>query len=270
MSRLRFIPVTILLCFLSMSAQSDDIRLHVPIVVESPKLHQYFHELLLSALLEAGHSPELIVGEYPQLRVKKYLESGELSIYWMLESRHRNESFASIDVDLTNGLIGKRVLFIRAGEQHRYDSVQTVADFRALNLVGGMGKNWFDVDVWKANQLNYLEFSGNWESIFKMVALGRSFNYFSRGVTEILAESAQYPDLEIERNLLLCYDRDFHFYLSTTGKHAGLRYQKQLKEAIQKAQESGLIDRLVREYWEKDFETLNYDQRRRIKLITPG
>jgi len=39
---------------------------------------------------------------------------------------------------------------------------------------------------------------------------------------------------------------------------------------MQKAKDTGLIEKMVRKYWAKDFETLNYDTRLKINLTTPN
>ena len=254
---------------LASKAYSQVIHLHIPFVIDTPEQMPYYHELLTSAIKQSGHTPNLIVQKLPHLRAKKYLKEGELSIFWMVESAQRNQEFIPIEVGLTNGLIGKRILFIKRGDQPLYDNVKTLEDFRRLNLVGGMGQDWFDVKVWKANQLPYGEQSGNWGVIFKKIPLGRDFNYFPRGLNEIIVEAKQYSELEIEKKLVLIYDRDFRFYLSKEGPNAAAKYKEILESSLKKAQESGLIERLVKKYWADDFETLNYNERVRIYLKTP-
>jgi hypothetical protein len=261
-----FLFIGLLFLLLSTSSYSQTLKLYIPIVEDSPQQHLFYHELLKTAMIEAGHIPELIVKKYPQKRIKKLLENGELSIYWMIESAPRNKKYIPIKVGLTNGLIGKRILFIKQGDQAKYDQVKTLDDFRNLNLIGGMGKNWFDANVWKINHLQYQENEGNWKSIFKMIPRNRTYNYFSRGINEIVTESLQYPALDIEKKLVFIYEQDFQFYLSKEGTHAGKVYQTLLREALQKAKESGLIARLVQKYWGNDFQILNYDQRIKIYL----
>jgi len=132
-----------------------------------------------------------------------------------------------------------------------------------------MGENWFDGKVWEANNLKYKEHSGNWKRIFTMIESGLEYDYFSRGLNEIIGESYTYPELAIERNLALIYDRDYFFYLSNTGRNKGAEYQDVIESALTKAKESGLIERLVRKYWADDFNDLNYDKRIQLHLITP-
>jgi len=262
----KMLMILISVSLLVSNAYPDEIRLHVPIIDDSPLQHLFFHELLEAAIRDAGHTPVLVPEIINQLRTKFYLDSGQISIFWMIESVERNEKYTPIDVPITNGLIGKRVLLIKKGDQHIYDDVQTIEDFRELNLVGGMGKEWFDVEVWKANNLRYKEKSGNWKLIFNMIAGGRDFNYFSRGVNEIIVESVQYPYLDIEERLVFIYDRDYRFYLSKDGVNAGDKHQSVIEDALKKAKDSGLIDRLVTKYWGNNLQVLDYDNRIRIDL----
>lgn len=265
--KIYFIALSFL--FLTSTATSDVIKLHIPIVDDSPLLHLFFHELLNTAIKDLGHTPELIVTTLPQLRIKNQLEKGDLSIYWSIETEQANKQYIPIKVGLTEGLIGKRILFIKKGDQHLYDSVKTLADFRRLNLVAGMGQRWFDVSIWKENNLKYKESIGNWKSIFKMIPYGRDYNYISRGINEIITEEKQYPKLDIETKLVLIYDRDFIFYLSKAGVNAGAQYKEIIELALTKAQKSGLIKRLVNKYWSSDFKQLNYENRIKIHLKTP-
>lgn len=266
------ISLTATLSFLSLlvsSAHSDEIRLHIPILQDSPRQHIFYHELLETAIKEAGHTPKLIVQELPQLRAKYYLETGLISIYWMIESAERNKNYIPIETEITNELICKRILFIKRGDQHLYDNVNNLEDFRKLNLVGGMGQKWFDTKVWQSNNLRYKEQGGNWKSIFLMIRRDRAFNYFSRGINEVIDESKQYPDLDIEKRLVFIYDRDCLFYLSKTGVNAGAKYKDVIEHALKKAKDSGLIKRLVKKYWSNDIKALSYDNRIKLHLKTP-
>lgn len=270
MKKLQLILVPLLTASISLSnVHGESLTLKIPIIDDSPHQHEFYHELLETALKEAGHNPTLIPLRLPQLRTAAYLDKGKISAYWMVGSQARNEKYVAIKVGLTNGLIGKRILFIKKGDQYLYDNVKTVKDFRDLQLIGGMGKNWFDVKIWKANKLKYKEHEGNWKAIFKMIPKRPDYNYFSRGINEILTESKQYPLLAIENNLVLIYDRDIRFYLSKTGKYSGEKYKVIIEGALVKAEESGLIEKLVRKYWANDFKVLKFDKRIKLNLVTP-
>ena len=236
---------------------------------DSPKLHLYFHELLETALIEDGQTITLITEKTPHLRAKYNLDYGDISIFWMLQSKERDEKYIPINIKLTEGLIGKRILLIKKGNQHIFDKVKTLEDFRVLNLYGAIGKKWFDIKVWEENNLKYIEHRGSWKSIFKILSFRTSYDYFSRGLNEISVEAKEYPLVEIEKRLVLIYDRDFIFYLSKDGSNAGAQYKDIIQSALVKAKESGLIKRLVKKYWDKDFEELDYDNRIKLYLKTP-
>lgn len=261
------IAVVILVKCVNLSA--DVIKLNLPVISDSPGVDHYFHELLEQSVTDIGHTPKFFKKVLPQSRVKAYLESGKICVYWMVRSKERDERYTPIWVGLTNGLVGKRVLFIKRGYQSIYDRVNTLDEFRSLGLIGGMGQDWYDVAVWKMNNLKYKEKSGNWQSIFPRVAAGRDYNYFSRGINEIIFESQQYPDLAIEKRLLLEYNRDFKLYVSKSEKANGQKYYAVLEKAIRNAKESGLITRMVNKYWEDDLKKLNYENRITLKLKSP-
>jgi len=262
--------VTFLFSILFISqSYAKEITLHMASIEDSPKLHLYFHELLQTALLEDGQDVKLITEELPQLRVKYYLDNGVTTIYWLLQSQERDEKYIPIKIGLTEGLIGKRILLIKRGNQHIFDKVKTLEDFRDLNLVAPIAKKWFDIKVWEENDLTYSEHKGSWKTIFKTLSHRTGYDYFSRGLNEIGVEVKEYPLLEIEKRLVLIYDRDFIFYLSKEGPNSGAKYKDIIEHALTKAKESGLIKRLVKKYWASDFEELDYDNRIKLYLKTP-
>ncbi len=266
---MKTVVVVILMIFIVCSSHADIITLHMPVLDESPEQHYFFHELITEALENDGHSVKLVTEKLPQLRIKSYLDKGEISIYWMLESEERNNTYIPVSVALTNGLIGKRILFIREKDQYIYDRIRSLDDFRNLKAVGYMGMKWFDVKVWQANNLRYQEVSGNWKKIYQMISHSREPCYFSRGLNEIIAESSLYPEMAVEKKLVLIYDRDYLFYLSKEGINAGAVYKNVITGALEKARDSGLIDKLVQKYWGDDFRHLDYDSRIKINLKTP-
>jgi len=267
---LKWLTILVLLLITTITTTyAEQIRISIPTVSDSPNQHLFYHELLSLAIKDIGHTPILTVSDVPQLRIKQYLDNGEISIYWMLETPERNLRYIPVEVGITNGLIGQRILLIKNGNQKIYDQVKSLKDFRSLGLVGGMGLGWFDASVWQANNLPYKEYTGNWKSIFKMTANGREFDYFARGINEITLEHKQYPELQIENQLLFIYDRDFRFYLSKAGLNSGKKYETIISLALKTAKESGLIKRLVNKYWSKEIELLNYEKRIKINLSLP-
>lgn len=122
---------------------------------------EYFTELLQKSLIEAGHKVSINnLGRLPQKRMALMLQTGELSLLLLVQSAERDKKYIPVEIGLTNGLIGHRILLIPKGQQSVYDAVTNLDDFRKIGKVGAFGRGWFDVKVWQFNQLKYLERQG--------------------------------------------------------------------------------------------------------------
>lgn len=244
---------------------ADEIKLTLPSFKDGS--HVYYYNLLVKALTAAGHTPVIhLSAEMPQNRVIHELKRNRISLYWLLKTKQRDSNFTAINVGLTNGLIGQRVLLIPLGKQTEFNDVSNLTDFRALQKIGAFGSNWYDIKIWQANRLKYQVISGDWHKIYKMLSHdNRNIDYFSRGVIEISAEAKLYPQLKIEKSLLLIYDRDFVFYLGDEAQ----QYQQILFQALNQAKNNNLIAKMQREHWQKDFQQLHLDSRTIIRLEQP-
>lgn len=249
----------------SSDANDESITLLFPTINETHQ--EYYVELTQKALEAAGYEANIELTEnLPQERAIQMLESDRISILWLVQSAERDELYTPVEVGLTNSLIGHRVLLVPTGAEDAYADVATLDDFRATGVVGAFGQNWFDARVWDANDLEYVGIDGDWNVIYGMLEKqDRGIDYFSRGFTEIQTDASAHPELAIENNLMLIYDRDFRFYLSEEASV----HQEILEEALQQAKNSGLMDELIRKYWADDFEALRFDERVQIKLETP-
>lgn len=246
-------------------ANGDVITLTLPSFKDGS--HIYYYNLLTNALKSVGHTPIIsLSAEMPQNRVIHELKRNRISLYWLLKTQERDQAFTPINVGLTNGLIGQRVLFIPPGKQSEFNGIKSLSDFRALQKIGGFGSNWYDIKVWQTNGLKYQVVPGDWHKIYNMLVQdNRDIDYFSRGVAEISAEAKLHPELHIEKTLLLIYERDFVFYLSGATK----KYEQILFEALSQAKNNNLIVEMQRDHWHRDFRQLRLDSRTIIRLEKP-
>lgn len=243
-------------------------RITLRVAAYEDNSHHYYHELLINSLEAVDCQTTLVIpaAHLPQKRAVKMLENGELSLLWLIQTADRDKRYMPVNVGLTNGLIGHRILLIPKNQQVIYSAVRSLEDFRALNKTGGFGKDWFDIKVWEANHLKYAVHDGEWRRLYKMIAAGnRGIDYFSRGFTEVLAEAKRHPYLDIEQRLVLIYHRDFVFYLGQSAR----RHKDIIEKALARSKETGLMDRLIRRHWGSDFQGLKFDQRVKINLKTP-
>lgn len=171
----------------------------------------YFVSLLSKALDDIGYTAKInYIGNVNYKRELKYLSTGRLTLSWRIQTSDRDKQFDRIDVPLTNGLIGSRVLLIPSGHQKKYLDLGSIERFKASKLMGGFHKLWFDTQVWEHNDLPFIAITGPYVKLFKLVASqNRGIDYFSRSVIEVLDEVDLVPGLEIEKHLLFKYDVDF-------------------------------------------------------------
>ncbi|AZN37463.1 ABC transporter substrate-binding protein [Iodobacter ciconiae] len=257
--------LSIVLLLLIDFAYAERIELHL--MGRRDQQQQYYHRLLQESLQLEGHRVSLVSEpEMPLLRVYKLLESGELSAHWLLQTAERDKRFLRVNVPLSFGLIGQRLLLVKKGRAAAFSKVKTLADLQATNKRAGMAQGWFDVMVWKENQLPVYEQIGDWQILFKLVTAGnRDVDYLPRGAIEALDDLASHPDLEIEPGLLLNYERDFVFYVSP--RYPQLRGQ--IEKALQAALASGLQRRLFDQFLFSKVKGLNLNKRTVINLNSP-
>ncbi|MCL6419801.1 hypothetical protein [Aestuariirhabdus haliotis] len=251
------------------ASYGGDLTLRLPIIVDAQDSHHFFHDVMREALEHQGHKVSVQYVSVPQNRARLMLARGEITAFWMLRTERRDSRFLAIPGGLTQGVAGQRILLIKPGQQALFDRVNSLQDFRDLELVAGMGTDWFDVDIWRLNRLPVKEHSGNWNAIYRILKNRREYAYFPRGTHEIISDAIQYPGLAIEQRLVLEYERDYIFYLSKEGEFARPEYRLLIEDAIRKAQESGLITKLIAQYWGKDLQQLNFPQRIRLPLQAP-
>ncbi|MGL1894565.1 MAG: hypothetical protein OCD02_23265 [Spirochaetaceae bacterium] len=191
-----FSSVIILFFICNNTVYSDQIHLKIPLIQESPEQNNFYHELLEIALQQNGFTLTLDIIEIPQKRSRIYLENSNISILWMVESKERNSNFIPIKVNITNNLIGKRIFLIKKDNQYKFDNISSLKEFQKLNLVSGFGEGWFDSRVWELNKLRYKEHVGNWRSIYAMLGNDRYYDYFPRGINEIIEDSKIHPNVQ--------------------------------------------------------------------------
>ncbi|KJY81545.1 hypothetical protein TW81_17705 [Vibrio galatheae] len=230
--------------------------------------HRFYHELLYEALTKQGYAVEIVVPSehIPQKRVIRMVENNQLSLTWLLATPERDAKYSVVNVPLTNGLIGQRVMLIPPELQPQLNEVHTLQDLQDTHLVAGLGLLWFDVEVWQENGLNIYVEDGEWRSLYHKLTIDGEVNYFPRGMNEVLSEAKQNPHLAIEERLLLVYDCDFKFYLSPEMA----KYRDILETALRKAKSNGMLDKLVKKYWGESWQRIDPEHRVVIKLDLPN
>jgi hypothetical protein len=233
----------------------------------SDQRHNFYLGLLNASFKATRHTLRLdCVYDLPGRRMWQLVEAGKLDLIWGMQSPDKDRHMSAVRINLTDGLAGQRVLLIRGQDQAIFDRVASLGDLRNTGFVAGFGEGWFDVTVWKANELAAYQMSNSFTLIYSMVAIGnRGIDYLPRGVHEISAEAKAHPQLKIEKNLLLHYNQDMRFYLSQQAA----RHRALLEGVLNAAVTSGLQARLIEQEFGADLASLRLSQRRKIRMELP-
>jgi len=254
----------------------DSARADAPLVVTLPRRfnlsnidHEdyYFTQLVLLALekTRSTHGPFEIAEHSEWLsdnRLKASIKRGLVSVAWFNSSEALEKELVPVRFSLLRDLASYRLLLIRTGDQQRFSQVKNLGDLR--QFTGGMGSQWADADIMRANELPLVSSIG-FTRLFRMLAAGR-FDYFSRGVYQINREAQIYRDLgiTIEQELMLYYPSAYYFFVAPENTALADR----LLEGLQKAEADGsfqvLFLSIPRHQWA--LAELEKNQRRVITL----
>lgn len=182
-------------------------------------------------------------------------------------SEEREKTLYRVPVAVDHGLIGYRVLLIRAKDRVRFEAVRTLSDLKQFSF--GLLAPWGDVRILEHNGLRVVK-SSSYDGLFRMLAAGR-FDALSRDIDEIQFEfekkNPELPDLVIESRLLLRYPSARYFFVSRTLE--GLKLAARIESGLQRMQEDGSFDELFRKYKNTPLERLDIAHRRVITLENP-
>lgn len=234
--------------------------------------YAYYYELLEQAMqrTEAAYGPFRLVREsMPMSSSRMNAEAvlgKRINVLWSdVGHKELDEDMIPIPVPADRGVHGYRVFLIRSDRQPDFDKVRTLADLR--RLVVGQGANWGDIKIFQHNRLRVMT-APTYDLLFHMLELGR-FDYFSRSVLEALAEieafGPAYPDLVIERRLLLHYPFPVLFYVTKREPELARR----LKAGLEALVEDGSLQKLFDRHFGAALAQLNFRSRRVIELENP-
>lgn len=180
-------------------------------------------------------------------------------------SRDLEQRLLPIRIPVDMGLLSYRVSLIRADDQARFNRVKSVDDLRSFTA--GVGAGWTIGRVLESNALPLIS-SGVYRQLFSMLAGGR-FDYFSRGVTEILdefdANQAEHPGLAIETKLLLHASLPVYFFASPLRPEVAKRMEVGMEALVA----DGDLRRMTLEAFGDDMRRLKLKDRRVIELANP-
>jgi len=199
--------------------------------------------------------------------VELEVANGRIQVDVRSWTTEREKSLYPVPFPVDRGLIGYRVLLIRADKQSEFESVRTLDDLRKFSF--GLLTPWSDVKIFEHNGLPVVR-GTSFDGLFMMLNAGR-FEAFSRDIDEVQFEFDQkrteLPQLAIERTLLLHYPSARYFFVSRTPD--GMLLAERIKAGLDKMQRDGRFDELFRKHKDEQFIRLKLGERRVIHLANP-
>ncbi|WP_024302523.1 ABC transporter substrate-binding protein [Pseudogulbenkiania sp. MAI-1] len=231
-------------------------------------IYEYRWKLLKLALDHTQAAEQTVLQPFPdevsQDRGVALLQSGKIDVIALGTNQEREDKMLPIKIDISRGIVGFRVLIIRAADQARIKSM----DDRSLrNLTFGLNDQWADVPVMRANGLK-IETSMGYENLFSMLAAKR-FDAFPRGLNEAKREleqrKATYPQLALELTKALYFPFPIYFWVNKNNTGLARRIERGLKLALA----DGSFRRLFESYYAAEIASLKSNPRHVIHLKNP-
>lgn len=262
--------VAALLMLITLPLHADTVIRHLRGEVPDDTRNAYFLSVLQLALEKTADQGDVALQPaaeaMPQSRaLQKLSDNDGIDVVWSMTSIEREKQNRPIRIPLLKGLMGYRLLIIRAEDQSWFRRVQTIDQLRELRA--GQGHDWPDTDILRANGLA-VEGTVDYDSLFRMLQLGR-FDYLPRAINEPWEELALRPGrgLAVEEGLMLYYPTAEYFFVHRDNNVLADRIELGLRRALA----DGSFDKLFREHPvnANAFGKANILKRRIIRLDNP-
>lgn len=263
-----FIALTSFTFGVAHSEQRQPLRVRYPAsdhIATHMKRVQYSIEILELALKKSGHPYQLEKIRTPLLsenRSKNNLSQKKYDVHWLTANQSLESELIPIPIPLCKGLMGWRLLFIRAESQQKFSAIKNLNDLG--KLIAANGHDWPESKLFEENQLNQ-RLATNWKSIFLMLGRER-VDYISRSALEIFQEENAFPQLNIaiESDLVIHYPAAYYFYVDKSNQGLADIIESGLKIAIA----DGSFDEVFNRYFSNEISRMNVAKRRLIEIPT--
>lgn len=270
--RIGWVPALLLVAAMSVKAETEpEIVRHITPTSEEDQRNQYSLAVLELALEKSrpDYGPyrlKPVEEDISQGRAISQLARGRtLDVIWTMTSREREERLRPVRVPLLKGLMGLRLLIIRAGDQPWFSHIHSRDQLRRLRA--GQGSDWPDTRILRANDLP-ITTASSYEGMFRMLAEGR-FDYLPRAINEPWEEVEAFDELNlaVEEELALYYPTASYFFVAPDDESLARR----LRTGLDKALDDGSFDKLFHNHPvnRRAFDRADILNRRVLRLKNP-
>ena len=203
--------------------------------------------------------------EVTQNRGISLLQSRAIDVIALGTNEEREAKLLPIRIDILRGIVGFRLLVIRATDQARIAKMNEGTLRRQITF--GLNSQWADLPIMRANNFSVIT-SSNYENLFEMLAAGR-FDAFPRGLNEARRElderKQNYPQLAIEKSKALFFPFPIYFWVSKDNPALAKRIERGLRESLA----DGSFRKLFESYHAAEIASLKKEKRQVILLDNP-
>ena len=180
------------------------------------ELDKYKTDLIKLILDNSELDYDLYYCTYPGghgLQIER-LKKGLITVQSFGASKQLEEELIPIRIPIFKGLAGYRIFLINKNDQYKFQKIDRLEDLK--ELVGILGEGWLDIQILQDAGLP--QKTTEILAIYKMLNRGGRIDYFSRAIYETFGEfqmlKSSYPNLAIEKRILLIYPFAMYFYVS--------------------------------------------------------
>ena len=169
-----------------------------------------------------------------------------------------------VRIPIDRGLMGYRILTIRAADQPRFDTVHSFDDLKPFRF--GLLGSWDDVGILRQAGLA-VETGSSMEGLLRMLEAKRfdAFNISVPPTTELHDRTAaRFPGTAIETTLLLHYPMPVYFWFRDTED--GRRRAERVQIGLESMVEDGTLKSLFHKWYGATLARLEVDRRRVVEL----
>ena len=268
--------LTVACCFYCLAARADP---EVTVIKHynqgyTPQLRSYLTEVLQLTLdrtaEEYGPYDLQFFSDFLSTNRSK-LETEKGVLLDVLFSSHWRGHFVNtqnvipVEFPVLEGMLGLRSLVVKQDNLAQLQGAEGPANFQGL--VAGLGSNWVDVEILKANQIQVVE-AQKFDTLFPMLAHKR-FDYVPLSVLEAQAtlkeQRSGHPDLATSAELYLFYPIPFYLYVNARRPELAERLERGLQAALA----DGSIDRLFSRHFSYVQDQLQQQPKHLVLLNNP-
>lgn len=176
-----------------------------------------------------------------------------------------NEKKILIPLPLMKGLLGYRILIIRAEDKEKFSAIKNAEALQKLQL--GIPATWADAELFRKNGYPVVE-KGSFDDLFTRLRK-KEFDYVSFGANEVAGvfkdRAETVGQLAVDQSLLVYYPFPLVFYVSPDNKALAER----VTQGLTAITANGELDKIFNRYFGKDLAQLRLKERQVITLTNP-